>query len=493
MKENALKAVIFDMGGVLIDAPFGFWKDMETNRTFDGGSLVSTLFKSPIKEHFEALERGETTAEDFDPLFTHFFNKQHNRTENLIPIISSVINGIHNKKILPEMASLLRDLRSVGIKTALLTNNFYADRARLSPTIPRGIEKYFDVVVESCRTGMRKPEYAVYNHVCNLLKVKPEECVLLDDLGANVKAARAIGIFTIKVTSPLQATEEVRSKLADLFEFPPNTRDCLPKERLPEEKLQKFIQKELGLAGCNPFIVRRFGHGQSNPTYYIKAGDTELVLRKKPSGTLLPRAHQIDREYVVMKALRGTLPVPKVLVYNDSLLDTPFYIMEYTKGRIFMDPTLSDMDPKDRKEIYEEAITTLVKLHRTDFYKLGLENYGRKDAYMARNLQRWSRNYEMAKTEEITEMNHLLLFLGKNLPKDNHTATLVHGDFRLDNLVFHPTENRVVAVLDWETSTIGDPLSDLATFLFAHYSPSRNNLLAGMGHLTERDLQDLKI
>ncbi|VDN29883.1 unnamed protein product [Cylicostephanus goldi] len=255
---------------------------METSRTFDAGSLTSTLFKSPIKEQFEALERGETTAEDFDPLFTHFFNKQHKRAENFIPIISSVIDGISDKKILPEMASLLRDLRSVGIKTALLTNNFYADRARLSPTIPKGIENYFDVVVESCRAGMRKPEYAIYTHVCNLLKVKPEECALLDDLGANLKAAKAMGIFTIKVTSPLRATEDVRNMLSDLFEYPSNTRDCLPKERLPEEKLQKFLQKELALAECSPFIIRRFGHGQSNPTYYIEAGDTELVLRKKP-------------------------------------------------------------------------------------------------------------------------------------------------------------------------------------------------------------------
>ncbi|RCN25724.1 hypothetical protein ANCCAN_28561, partial [Ancylostoma caninum] len=146
---------------------------------------------------------------------------------------------------------------------------------------------------------------------------------------------------------------------------------------LPGEKLKRFLQKELGLTVVDPFVVRRFGHGQSNPTYYVKLGNEELVLRKKPSGHLLPRAHQIDREYKVMKALQNMVPLPKVLLYNENLLDTPFYIMKYINGRIFVDPTLTDMETGERKEIYGAALETLAKLHAVDWYNAGLENYGR--------------------------------------------------------------------------------------------------------------------
>ncbi|KAL6743311.1 hypothetical protein Aduo_016361 [Ancylostoma duodenale] len=488
-----IKAVVFDMGGVLIPGPVEFWKSLEERKTLDVSTLLSTLTTAPVFEHYQSLERGETTAEDFDPLFTHFYNKQHGRTEEVIPLIGTTVKRLHETSLNSDMVELLKDLRSAGCKTALLTNNFYGDRARLQPTLPKGIEKYFDVIVESCRVGLRKPDTAIYRHICDKLKVKPEECMFLDDLGQNLKPARAMGFTTIKVTSQPKAAAEVRNTLRELFEFPSNTRECLPREHLPEEKLKRFLQKELDLPVVDPFVDRRFGHGQSNPTYYLKLGSKELVLRKKPSGHLLPKAHQIDREYKVMKALQNIVPVPKVLLYNENLLDTPFYIMEFTNGRIFLDPTLPDMEPRERKEIYGAALETLAKLHAVDWCKAGLENYGRTDGYMARNLQRWARNYEMAKTEEIPEMQKLLQFLQENLPKDGENVTLVHGDFRLDNLVFHPTENRVIAVLDWETSTIGDPYSDLATFLFAHYSPSRNKLLSGMGHLFEEDLHSLGI
>ncbi|VDM75565.1 unnamed protein product [Strongylus vulgaris] len=158
---------------------------MEKNSAFDKGSLLSALMKPPVRDRFEALEKGEIAAEDFDPLFTQVFNKQ--------------------------------DLRSAGCKTALLTNNCFADRAHIAPTVPEGIEKYFDVVVESCRAGMRKPEDAIYKHL------EPEECMFLDDLGVNLKAARALGITTIKVASPPKAAEEVRKALQDVFKFPAHT------------------------------------------------------------------------------------------------------------------------------------------------------------------------------------------------------------------------------------------------------------------------------
>lgn len=181
-----------------------------------------------------------------------------------------------------------------------------------------------------------------------------------------------------------------------------------------------------------------------------------------------------------------------MLILIPSLLDTPFYLMEYTKGRLFLDPLLPGMSSRDRDEIYREALSVLAKIHSVDFKQLGLSEYGRSDGYMERNLKRWIGNYNMAKTEEILEIDNLIKFLENNMPK-NSATTIVHGDFRLDNLIFHPTENRVIAVLDWEISTIGDPLSDLATFLFTHYNPSRNSSLRGMGYLNETQLRDLGI
>ncbi|VDO84611.1 unnamed protein product [Haemonchus placei] len=186
-----------------------------------------------------------------------------------------------------------------------------------------------------------------------------------------------------------------------------------------------------------------------------------------------------------------------------SLLDTPFYLMEYTKGRIFMDPALSEQNPSERKEIYTEAIRTLSTIHSVNHEKVGLADYGKKEGYMKRNLQRWAKNYEMAKTDDIPEMHQLHDYLLQNIPEENNDVAIVHGDFRrvfiealrrsLDNLIFHPTQCRVIAVLDWETSTIGDPYADLATFLFPHYSTIKSKVLPGMGHHTEQDFHRLGI
>ncbi|RCN44040.1 HAD hydrolase, family IA, variant 3 [Ancylostoma caninum] len=223
-----IKAVVFDMGGVLIPGPVEFWKSLEERKTLDVNKLLSTLTTAPVYDHYQSLERGETTAEDFDALFTHFYNKQHGRTEEFIPLITTTVKRLYDTDLISDMVELLRDLRSAGCKTALLTNNFYGDRARLQPTLPKGIEKYFDVVVESCRAGLRKPDTAIYHHICDKLKVKPEECMFLDDLGQNLKPARAMGFTTIKVISQAKAAAEVRNTLKDLFAFPSNTRECLP-------------------------------------------------------------------------------------------------------------------------------------------------------------------------------------------------------------------------------------------------------------------------
>ncbi|KHJ89501.1 HAD hydrolase, family IA, variant 3 [Oesophagostomum dentatum] len=213
------------MGGVLIPSPLNLYNDLEISKRCDAKTLFSVLLKPPILEHFEAFERGEITAEEFDEILTNFYNKRNGHTEKCIPLFTSITKALADIELISEMVDLIKDLRSAGCKVALLTNNFYADRARKAPTVPKGIEKYFDVVVESCRVGMRKPEPRIYTHICGLLKVQPEECMFLDDLGVNLKSARAMGITTIKVTSADKAVKEVREALKDQYELPSNPRD----------------------------------------------------------------------------------------------------------------------------------------------------------------------------------------------------------------------------------------------------------------------------
>ena len=211
-------------------------------------------------------------------------------------------------------------------------------------------------------------------------------------------------------------------------------------------------------------VVEQFQGGQSNPTYRITAGDRQYILRRKPLGKLLPSAHAIEREYRVMKALAGTdVPVPRMLALCEdaSVLGTAFYLMDYVRGRVLWDPAMPGMKPPQRSAHYEELNRVIAALHRVDFIAAGLADFGRHGQYVARQVARWSKQYAATGIAPIPAMDRLIEWLPRHLPDGDETS-IVHGDFRLDNLIFHPTEPRVLAVLDWELSTLGHPLSDFA-------------------------------
>lgn len=229
------------------------------------------------------------------------------------------------------------------------------------------------------------------------------------------------------------------------------------------ERLADWLRMNLDNFSGVP-TVDKFPGGQSNPTYLLSAGEQRYVLRRKPPGVLLPSAHAVDREYRVMRALAGSdVPVPHVhlLCEDTSVIGTAFYLMEFVPGRTFWDPSLPGLDPAERAAIYDELNRVIAALHSVDYADRGLADFGRPGAYLKRQIERWTRQYRASETERIDAMERLIAWLPEHVPAADETS-LVHGDFRIDNLIFHPTEPRVLAVLDWELSTLGHPLADFA-------------------------------
>ena len=227
---------------------------------------------------------------------------------------------------------------------------------------------------------------------------------------------------------------------------------------------------------AEPLQLQQFQRGASNPTYLLSAGPQRWVLRKKPPGTLLASAHQVDREFRVMQALGGIgFPVPKVRAYCDdaAVIGTAFYLMDFLEGRIFRDARLPGMAPAERAAIYDDLNATLARLHQVDVAAIGLADYGRPGNYFQRQIDRWIKQYRGAETETIPAMERLMAELPGRIPPGDEVA-IAHGDYRLENVMFHPTEPRVIAVLDWELSTLGHPLADIAYGCILYHSDSES-------------------
>lgn len=268
----------------------------------------------------------------------------------------------------------------------------------------------------------------------------------------------------------------------------PQLVEVLPAHRFDEGALAGYLREHLPMMG-DTFVVRQFQGGQSNPTFLLETGGRRYVLRKKPPGKVLPSAHMVEREYKVIRALAENtrLPVPQthVLCENPSIIGTAFYVMDFIPGRILTHPALEAVQRSERRPTHLAAVDTLAELHGVDPMAVGLDDFGKPQGYVARQVKRWSGQYEASRTDDMPAMDNLMNWLPENLPAHDETA-IAHGDFRLGNLLFDPDAPRVSAILDWELATLGHPLADLAYFCLPYHLPAD---LKGMRGLIGIDLK----
>jgi aminoglycoside phosphotransferase (APT) family kinase protein len=261
------------------------------------------------------------------------------------------------------------------------------------------------------------------------------------------------------------------------------------RHRFDAARLAQFLRGKID-DWRGELVVEQFKGGQSNPTYRIQAGDRRYALRRKPPGKLLPSAHAVEREFKVIKALHGVgFPVarPYVLCEDESVIGTAFFVTDCVEGRVLWDQALPGMTPAQRSAIWDELNRVIARLHGVDYRAVGLEDFGKPGDYIARQVSRWSKQYRASELEHIEQMDRLIEWLPANIPPGDETS-VVHGDFRLDNTIFHPAEPRILAVLDWELSTLGHPLADFAYHCMSwHIAPGKFRGIAGL------DLESLGI
>eukprot|EP00127_Corallochytrium_limacisporum_P001771 Clim_evm2s80 gene=Clim_evmTU2s80 len=455
------KAVIFDLGGVVLGSPVQAIAKYEAATGIPSGSLGSVFGSSKA---FEKLETGRITQQDFYKPFEEECAAAGIANVDAAKLMSEMVAALEPK---PDVVMAIQKLKENGLPVVALTNNWMADSSNSSVASDPQVFNLFDHVVESARVGMRKPDERIYSLALEKTGVEAADAVFLDDIGRNLSGAKKLGIHTIKV-DPMNSWKAIHD-LEVAVQLPlhdkpvPGVTQVRNGHAVDQDSLFKYLSKTLDLE--TPIVLRQFSHGQSNPTFYMKSGHREMVLRKQPPGKLLKGAHDMAREFQILCALgQQGVPVPTVLhlCQDKTIIGTDFYVMDYVRGRVFKDPTLPDMTPTQRAEIYNAMRETLVALHSVDPVKAGLDNYGKRDsAYMQRQVKTWSKQYTASQTEDIPSMNALMEKLPQIVEAD-HALSVVHGDFRLDNLIFHPSEPKVMAILDWELSTLGDPVSDLA-------------------------------
>uniref|UniRef100_A0A8B9ZB17 Aminoglycoside phosphotransferase domain-containing protein n=1 Tax=Buteo japonicus TaxID=224669 RepID=A0A8B9ZB17_9AVES len=468
------KAVIFEASGVLLPSPYKIATDWEARNCIPAGTIQQAILSGGENSPSLKYKRGELTTVEF----LQELGQQCFEMANVcVPVDSFLSDLIRNEMIrqLPIMAEAVWCIRAEGLKTALVSNNFCLLNGESFLCLDR---KHFDVMVESYREGMHKPDPRIYKLCLERLGVQPQESIFLDNSSQNLKAAAQLGIKTVKVGDLEVALKELETYLGfPLQGFVPYTRSVRPSAEIPKDHLQKYLENVLGDHARGPLVLRQFGHGQSTRTYFIKFGDRLLVLKKELSDSLCPSGPAVA-------VLTSDMPIPPCF---PSTLGTPFYLMEHCAGRVYRDVSLPALQPSQRRAVYAAMSQVLSRIHSVDLRAAKLEDLGEHGNYIQQQVETWTKHYQAMETHVIPAMERLIEWLPLHFPEHQKT-TVVHGDFRMDNLVFHPDRPEILAVLGWKLSTLGDPISDLANNCMAYFLPPHFNALRGLrkcdlGHL----------
>jgi aminoglycoside phosphotransferase (APT) family kinase protein len=300
-----------------------------------------------------------------------------------------------------------------------------------------------------------------------------------------------VAVVTAGLKVDSTSSERVKMSTSDRQSAFSGTREVAANLRFDVGRLDDYLRACVaGFSG--PITLSQFRGGQSNPTYLVETPQRRYVLRRKPPGKLLPSAHAVDREYRVISALHAQgFPVPEPILYcgDESVIGTAFFLMTYVDGRVFWEPHMPSSDPGERAQVYDSMNATLARLHTFAPATIGLGAYGRGENYVARQVERWSKQYRASETDRVEHMERLIAWLPVHLPPAQ-PPRLVHGDYRLDNMILAPEAPKIIAVLDWELSTLGDPLADFCYHLMQWHMPPAE---AGTGSLIGLDLAALGI
>ncbi|NWV47060.1 ACD10 dehydrogenase, partial [Daphoenositta chrysoptera] len=481
------KAVIFEESGVLLPAPHRTATDWEARSCIPAGTIQQAAVSGGENSLSLKYSRGELTAVEF----LQELGQQCFEIANVhVPVDSFLWDLIRNEMIkqLPIMAEAAQCIRAEGLKTALLSHNLCLwDGERFLPLD----QQHFDVMVESHREGMPRPNPGIYELCLERLGVQAQESILLDSSSQNLETAAQLGMKTVKVDDPEAALKELESHLGfPLRGFVPYTRSVRPGMEIPKDRLQKYLEDVLGAHPTAPLELQQFDHGESTRSYLVKFGGRLLVLKKEEEPPDGPSGPSVPREYRVLKALsEAGVPVPPVLALCEdrSILGTRFYLLEHCAGRIHRAAALPAVPLCQRRARYGAMAHVLARIHSLDLGAAALQDLGEHGNYIQQQVEAWTKQYRAVETQVIPAMERLLQWLPLHFP-DSQKTTVVHGDFRMDHLVFHPDRPEVLAVLGWKFATLGDPMCDLANncvsfFLPAHFSARRGLRECDLEHL----------
>ncbi|NXA03972.1 ACD10 dehydrogenase, partial [Sapayoa aenigma] len=472
------RAVVFQESGMLLPAPHRTAADWEAQSCVPAGTVQEALLSGGENSPSRKYSRGQLTAVEFlQELGQQCFELANVR----VPVESFLWDLIRAElmKQLPIMAEAAQCIRAEGLKTALLSSP--GSGGRFLPLDRR----LFDVVVESCREGMCLPDPGIYRLCLERLGVRPQESIVLDSSSQNLEAAAQLGMKTVKVDDPEAALKELETHLGfPLRGFVPYTRSVRPGMEIPKDQLQKYLENVLGAHPTAPLELRQFDHGESTRSYLVRFGDRLLVLKKEkePPDSPCPSGPSVPREYRVLKALSGAgVPVPSVLALceDTSTLGTPFYVMELCAGRVPRAVSLPALPRDQRAACYRAVSHVLARIHSLDLGAAGLQDLGEHGNYIEQQVETWTKQYRAVETHVIPAMERLIQWLPLHVPESQKT-TVVHGDFRMDHLVFHPDRPEVLAVLGWRFAALGDPFCDLANSCMTHFLPPHFSARRGL-------------